>query len=180
MRFPCLNWCIGEGWRTPPGCPCDLGEMYGHFGRSWERGAWPAQNLFIVLHLMEPPRVMRLYCIIPLLKTFRHFGCSFEEPCDMVNSKLSIVLVYTFVDFLWFWFWLMLIGSWLDGRLALLCSVWFTFWFLNAHTFLIYCSLRCTFTLVCSFTWFVAVVWSLLASSLLIICCRLMKDWDNL
>ena len=54
--------CIGEGWRTPPGCPCDLGEICGHFGRSWERGAWPAQNLSIVLRLMEPPRVMRLYC----------------------------------------------------------------------------------------------------------------------
>ena len=28
-------------------------QKYGHFGRSWERGAWPAQEVSVVLSLMD-------------------------------------------------------------------------------------------------------------------------------
>ena len=147
--------CIGEGWRTPPGCPCDLGEICGHFGRSWERGAWPAQNLSIVLRLMEPPRVMRLYCTCKYLCYLMDILGAREK--SLGHGQLKIVSAFVY--------WILILvlidvccrlTGW-NTYFVMFCLI--TFWFVNAHTFLIYCSLLCTFTLVLSVYWFV-VVWS--------------------
>ena len=57
-------------------------------------GAWPAQNLSIVLRLMEPPRVMRLYCTCKYLCYLMDILGAREKSLGHGQLKLSIPFVH--------------------------------------------------------------------------------------